>query len=314
MADDGGYGTRNFTGARPTPSSGARLPRWRPTTTDCDVRIRGHALAPMASFSINGQAPPLAESPPSTIAAHDYALHLRPPPRRRTSRNHRTVRPLHARGSPQRRCAVHPRRPVRGLGRRRRSVRDRRVRRRANCARSAKAGVPVYFIRGNRDFLLGDDYARARRHGDPARPGGGRAVRPADAADARRPLCTDDVAYQQFRAQVRNPAWQQQFLSQPLAARLAFAQQARAASKAHQSGLQDQGRWKRSPTSPRKTVEATLARFGIDTPDPRPHPSPGDPRPQRSTAGAPAHRARRLVRPGLGAAGGCTTARSSRRL
>jgi UDP-2,3-diacylglucosamine hydrolase len=32
-------------------------------------------------------------------------------------------------------------------------------------------------------------------------------------------LCTDDVRYQDFRAKVRTPEWQRQFLSQPLASR-----------------------------------------------------------------------------------------------
>jgi UDP-2,3-diacylglucosamine hydrolase len=97
------------------------------------------------------------------------------------------------------------------------------------------SGVPVYFIAGNRDFLLGDDYARRAgltilddgtvvdlygtptllMHGDT--------------------LCTDDAAYLAFRRQVRDPAWQRQFLSQPLAARRAFAQQARTASREHTS-------------------------------------------------------------------------------
>ena len=34
-------------------------------------------------------------------------------------------------------------------------------------------------------------------------------------------LCTGDVAYQAFRAQTRDPAWQARFLSQPLDARAA---------------------------------------------------------------------------------------------
>ncbi|HEX7110898.1 MAG TPA: UDP-2,3-diacylglucosamine diphosphatase [Mizugakiibacter sp.] len=95
------------------------------------------------------------------------------------------------------------------------------------------AGVPVYFIAGNRDFLLGDDYARRARmelladgcvvdlHGTPT------LLLHGDT------LCTDDDAYQAFRRQVRDPAWQRQFLAQPLAARKAFAEQARAASRAH---------------------------------------------------------------------------------
>src|SRR3546814_8221793 len=76
-------------------------------------------------------------------------------------------------------------------------------------------------------------------------------------------LCTDDTAYQQFRAQTRDPAWQAGFLGQPLTARLAFAQQARAASKAHQSGLQAQGQMESITAAAPATVEVTFARYGI---------------------------------------------------
>jgi UDP-2,3-diacylglucosamine hydrolase len=125
-------------------------------------------------------------------------------------------------------------------------------------------GVPVYFMRGNRDFLLGDDYAR--RAGMTILPD------PAVVLLQGKPtllmhgdlLCTDDVAYQQFRAQTRDPEWQRQFLSQPLPARLAFAEQARAASKAHQSGLQTQGLMEAITDVAPATVEATLSRYGID--------------------------------------------------
>jgi UDP-2,3-diacylglucosamine hydrolase len=83
------------------------------------------------------------------------------------------------------------------------------------CARLADAGVPVYFIRGNRDFLLGLATRRA----------GMRCCRPERGDLYGTPtvllhgdlLCTDDPAYQQFRAQTRDPRWQAQFLSQPLA-------------------------------------------------------------------------------------------------
>ena len=126
------------------------------------------------------------------------------------------------------------------------------------------AGVPVYFIRGNRDFLLGEDYARRAGmtilpdpavvvlHGKPA------LLMHGDL------LCTDDTTYQQFRAQTRNPEWQRQFMAQPLPARLAFAEQARAASKAHQSGLQTQGLMEAITDVAPATVEATLSRYGID--------------------------------------------------
>src|SRR6185437_1465994 len=46
-------------------------------------------------------------------------------------------------------------------------------------------------------------------------------------------LCTDDVEYQKFRAMVRDPRWQQQFLALPLAERRAFAAQARGESRRH---------------------------------------------------------------------------------
>lgn len=97
------------------------------------------------------------------------------------------------------------------------------------------SGVPVFFIAGNRDFLLGEDYARRAGmkilqdgatidlHGTPT------LLLHGDA------LCTDDAAYQAFRKQVRDPAWQRAFLTQPLDARRAFAQQARDASRAHTS-------------------------------------------------------------------------------
>ena len=129
----------------------------------------------------------------------------------------------------------------------------------------ADAGVPVFFIRGNRDFLLGDAFAR--RAGmtilhDPAVVmlyGKPTVLMHGDT------LCTDDVAYQAFRAQTRDPAWQRQFLAQPLTARLAFAQQAREASQAHQSGLKERGAMDAITDVSASTVEATFARFGIDT-------------------------------------------------
>jgi UDP-2,3-diacylglucosamine hydrolase len=76
-------------------------------------------------------------------------------------------------------------------------------------------------------------------------------------------LCTGDTAYQAFRTQTRDPRWQSQFLSQPLTARLAFAQQARAASRAHQSGLKQEGLMEAITDVAPATVDATMARFGI---------------------------------------------------
>jgi len=98
------------------------------------------------------------------------------------------------------------------------------------------AGVPVFFMRGNRDFLVGPAYAE--------RAGWTLLPDPAVVLLQGEPtllmhgdqLCLDDVAYQQFRRQVRSPEWQATFLAQPLAARRAFAARARAASAEAQSG------------------------------------------------------------------------------
>jgi UDP-2,3-diacylglucosamine hydrolase len=128
-----------------------------------------------------------------------------------------------------------------------------------------QAGVPVFFVRGNRDFLLGADFAM--RAGMQVLPD------PAVVTLYGRPvllmhgdlLCTDDTAYQQFRAQTRDPRWQAQFLAQPLEARVAFAKQARAASQARQSELQQQGTMEVITDVASAPVEATLARYGIPT-------------------------------------------------
>ena len=50
-------------------------------------------------------------------------------------------------------------------------------------------------------------------------------------------LCLDDLPYQRFRSEVRNPAWQAAFLARPLAERLHIARQLRQASSAAQQGF-----------------------------------------------------------------------------
>ena len=127
----------------------------------------------------------------------------------------------------------------------------------------ADAGVPTYFIRGNRDFLLGDAYAK--RAGmtilpDPAvilLQGEPTLILHGDL------LCSDDTAYQQFRTQTRDPRWQAQFLAQPLAARLAFAAQARAASKARYGELQASGQSETITDVSPATVREWFARYGV---------------------------------------------------
>jgi UDP-2,3-diacylglucosamine hydrolase len=84
------------------------------------------------------------------------------------------------------------------------------------------SGVAVYWMAGNRDFLVGKDFARACALillPDPhVATIGGRTVALAH-GDAQ---CTGDLKYMAFRAQVRDPAWQSQFLAMPLAQRKAI--------------------------------------------------------------------------------------------
>lgn len=99
----------------------------------------------------------------------------------------------------------------------------------------ANSGVRVLFMAGNRDFLLGTSYAAQTgmeliedplelclngeryllSHGDQ--------------------LCTDDLAYQAFRNQVRDPAWQETFLAQPLHHRRKLVADIRARSESEKS-------------------------------------------------------------------------------
>jgi UDP-2,3-diacylglucosamine hydrolase len=83
------------------------------------------------------------------------------------------------------------------------------------------SGTHIFFMHGNRDFLLGPDFAEAAGITLLADPTllklyGKRVL--LSHGDA---LCTDDTAYQEFRSQARSPALQQAFLDQPLTARKA---------------------------------------------------------------------------------------------
>ena len=80
-------------------------------------------------------------------------------------------------------------------------------------------GVAVYWLAGNRDFLAGAGLAKAAGLTLLAEPhiatiGGQRIALVHGDAE-----CTGDVKYMEFRAMVRDPAWQRQFLAMPLAQR-----------------------------------------------------------------------------------------------
>ena len=94
-----------------------------------------------------------------------------------------------------------------------------------------KEKMQIFFIAGNRDFLLGETYAQKcgitilpdpsliQLDGQPVLLSHGDM------------LCTDDAVYQQFRQQIRQSAWQQGFLKQPLAVRKQIINRLRERSK-----------------------------------------------------------------------------------
>lgn len=96
----------------------------------------------------------------------------------------------------------------------------------------ADSGVALYLMHGNRDFLLGEAFAA--RSGARLLPDS--VVIELSGAPALLlhgdTLCTDDRAYQDFRAMVRDPAWQRDFLARPIAERQAIAHQLRETSRA----------------------------------------------------------------------------------
>ncbi|MGA7749935.1 MAG: UDP-2,3-diacylglucosamine diphosphatase [Gallionella sp.] len=107
----------------------------------------------------------------------------------------------------------------------------------------AAHGLKIYLMHGNRDLLMGDMLAKAAcstllddptlldLYGTPTLLSHGDK------------LCTDDVEYQQFRAQVHSAEFQKNFLAQPLAARKAYIEQLRrqstAAKRSKDSAIMD---------------------------------------------------------------------------
>ena len=95
------------------------------------------------------------------------------------------------------------------------------------------SGVNCFFMHGNRDFLLGKRYAALAGmellpdpllvdlYGTPT------LLLHGDS------LCTDDIEYQAFRQQSRNPEWQARILAMTIEERLQLAGAARDASKKH---------------------------------------------------------------------------------
>jgi UDP-2,3-diacylglucosamine hydrolase len=120
----------------------------------------------------------------------------------------------------------------------------------------SESSVAVYWIAGNRDFLVGSEFAEAagvQLLSEPhvAHIGGQRLVLLHGDAE-----CTDDVNYMVFRSQVRDPAWQAQFLAMPLSQRKAII-----------AGLRDSSRHQQGAKSYQimDVTEAAIAKVYADT-------------------------------------------------
>ncbi|HWA12833.1 MAG TPA: UDP-2,3-diacylglucosamine diphosphatase [Burkholderiales bacterium] len=119
------------------------------------------------------------------------------------------------------------------------------------------SGVPVYFMRGNRDFLVGARFARECGMTileDPALVdlyGTPTLLMHGDT------LCTDDVEYQRFRRKVRNPLVQRLFLALPFALRGWVARSLRG-----KSALAKQGKAMSIMDVAPEEVRAVLRRHG----------------------------------------------------
>ncbi|MEJ2655115.1 MAG: UDP-2,3-diacylglucosamine diphosphatase [Acidihalobacter sp.] len=97
--------------------------------------------------------------------------------------------------------------------------------------RVSDAGVPLSFMAGNRDFLIGSGFAErtgCRLLEDPTRGELNGVPTLLMHGDS---LCTDDVAYQALRKQLRDPAWQAGFLTLPVEQRRAQAEALRRKSR-----------------------------------------------------------------------------------
>lgn len=89
------------------------------------------------------------------------------------------------------------------------------------------AGIPVYIMHGNRDFLLGGEFERetgCRLIDDPTLlelAGTPTLLMHGDT------LCVDDLAYQELRRTLRDPAWVDGFLGRAPEERIALARELR---------------------------------------------------------------------------------------
>jgi UDP-2,3-diacylglucosamine hydrolase len=94
-----------------------------------------------------------------------------------------------------------------------------------------ESGIKVFFLFGNRDFLIGEEFLSETDVElliDPfLLKSNGKTILLTHGDQ----MCIDDVEYQTFRSIVRNPDWQKDFLNFPISKRLKIAGETKDASK-----------------------------------------------------------------------------------
>jgi UDP-2,3-diacylglucosamine hydrolase len=98
---------------------------------------------------------------------------------------------------------------------------------------STEYQTQCFFMPGNRDFLLAQDFAKEAELTILEDPTPIQLNNQTILLTHGDELCTDDFAYQEVRIQLRSKQWQQWFLSQTIDERIAFAEQARIKSQQH---------------------------------------------------------------------------------
>ena len=94
------------------------------------------------------------------------------------------------------------------------------------------SGVPLYFMHGNRDFMIGEKFASETGAAILADPSPVDLYGTSVLLSHGDAYCTDDVEYQKIRLMTRDTEWQAMMLAKPLDERIAIARHAREQSMA----------------------------------------------------------------------------------
>ena len=99
--------------------------------------------------------------------------------------------------------------------------------------------VKIYFIAGNRDFLIGDEFLSSCQVillEDPTLISLGDTIALIMHGDT---LCTDDIDYQKWRTQVRSTEWINNFIEKPLSERMKICEELRSQSESKKKNKSD---------------------------------------------------------------------------